>query len=130
MRNTAIFLFLAVLALSGWAMAQEEDFTVKGIIPFELKEHLIVIKVKINGSQKHYNFLLDTGGLTFIDKKVAEELALKTRGNSSRRKLHFVYLSGQVRRIRLRRPVHQYSPERWHLDKVKKFGKSLQHEWL
>jgi len=84
MRNTTIFLFLAVLALSGWAMAQEEDFTVKGIIPFELKEHLIVIKVKINGSQKQYDFLLDTGGLTFIDKEIAQELDLKTRGNMAK----------------------------------------------
>jgi hypothetical protein len=57
---------------------------VKGTIPFELKEHFIVIKGKINGSQKHYDLILDTGGLTFIDNKVAKELRLKTRGNMAK----------------------------------------------
>jgi predicted aspartyl protease len=84
MKKTAIFLFLAVLTSSGWAIVQEEDFTAKGIIPFELKEHLIIIKGKINGSQETYNFILDTGGLTFIDKEVAEELSLKSRGNMAK----------------------------------------------
>jgi len=84
MRKTTICFILVVLFLNGASLAQEENLTVKGIIPFELKEHLIIIKGKINGSQKHYNFLLDTGGLTFIDKEVAEELGLKTRGNMAK----------------------------------------------
>ena len=74
MKKTASILFLAVMISSGWAFAQEEDSTTNGIVPFELKEHLIIIKGKINGSQKSHNFLLDTGGLTFVDKKVAEDL--------------------------------------------------------
>ncbi|UCE41048.1 MAG: aspartyl protease family protein [Candidatus Aminicenantes bacterium] len=84
MRKTTSCLFLVVLLLNGGILAQEEDLAVKGIIPFELKEHLIIIKGKINGSQNHYNFLLDTGGLTFIDKEVAKELGLKTRGNMAK----------------------------------------------
>jgi hypothetical protein len=84
MKKAASFLVLAVLISSGWAFAQEKESAANGVIPFELKEHMIIIKGKINGSQKFYNFLLDTGGLTFVDKKVAEELALKTRGNMAK----------------------------------------------
>ncbi len=84
MRKTASFVFLAVLISNSWAIAQEEDVTIKGIIPFELKEHLIIIKGNINDSEETYNFLLDTGGLTFIDKKIAEELTLKTRGSMAK----------------------------------------------
>ena len=83
-RNTTICFILGVLLLGGAAFAQEEGSRVKGVFPFELKEHLIIVKGKINGSQKHYDLLLDTGGLTFIDKAVAEELGLKTRGNMAK----------------------------------------------
>lgn len=43
-----------------------------------------MIKGKINGSRAQYSFILDTGGLTFIDRKVAEELGLKIRGNMAK----------------------------------------------
>ncbi len=85
MRKTALHSFLLIaLLVNTVAHAQVEDLPVKGVIPFELKEHLIVIKGKINGSSKSYNFILDTGGLTFIDRKVAEELDLKIRGNMAK----------------------------------------------
>ena len=84
MRKTAICSFLTALLLNCVAFAQVEDLTVKGVIPFELKEHLIVIEGKIDGSQARYNFVLDTGALTFIDRKVAEELGLKIRGNMAK----------------------------------------------
>ena len=85
MRKTAIRSFLLIaLLLNTVAHAQVVDILAKGVIPFELKEHLIVIKGKINGSSKSYDFILDTGGLTFIDRKVAEELALKIRGNMAK----------------------------------------------
>ena len=85
MRKTAIRSFLLIaLLVNTLAHAQVEDLPVKGVIPFELKEHLIVIKGKINDSSKSYNFILDTGGLTFIDRKVAEELGLKIRGNMAK----------------------------------------------
>jgi len=66
------------------ALAQVEDLPLQGVLPFELKEHLIMIKGKINDSRAQYNFLLDTGALTFIDRKVAEELGLKIRGNMAK----------------------------------------------
>jgi len=84
MRKTAICSFLTAILLNCVALAQVEDLPVKGVIPFELKEYLIVIKGKINGSQEQYNFLLDTGALTFIDRKVAEELGLKIKGNMAK----------------------------------------------
>ena len=47
------------------------------VIPVDLRGHKIYVKVKINDSQKDYNFILDTGALTAIDEKVAAELNLK-----------------------------------------------------
>lgn len=84
MRKTSICLFLTALLLNCVVPAQVKDLPVEGVIPFELKEHLIVIKGKIDGSQKQYNFLLDTGALTFIAREVAEELDLKIRGNMAK----------------------------------------------
>jgi predicted aspartyl protease len=84
MRKTTIYLFLLALLLNCVVLAQVEDLPLQGVIPFELKEHLIMIKGKINDSRAQYNFLLDTGGLTFIDRKVAEELGLKIKGNMAK----------------------------------------------
>lgn len=84
MRKKTICSFLTALLLNCMALTQVEDLPVKGVIPFELKEHLIVIEGKINDSQEQYNFLLDTGALTFIDRKVAEELGLKIKGNMAK----------------------------------------------
>jgi len=84
MRKTTMCFILVVLFLKGATFAQQEELAVKGMIPFELKEHLIVIKGRINGSRKHFDLILDTGGLTFIDKEVAKELGLKTRGNMAK----------------------------------------------
>lgn len=84
MKKTTMCFILVLLFLEGATLAQQQELTVKGMIPFELKDHLIVIKGKINGSQKPYDLILDTGGLTFIDKKVVKELGLKTRGNMAK----------------------------------------------
>lgn len=84
MKNIVISTLLTAFLSSPVAFAQVVNGPVKGAIPFELKEHLIVIEGKINGSAKSYNFVLDTGGLTFIDRKVAEELGLKIRGNMAK----------------------------------------------
>ena len=46
-------------------------------IPFDLYGHIIFVEVKINDSQKAYNFLFDTGALCFIDEKAADELHLE-----------------------------------------------------
>ena len=84
MKKTVISTFLIAFLSSTAALAQVKDRPVKGAIPFELMEHLIVIKATINGSARSYRFVLDTGGLTFIDGKVAEELGLKIRGNMAK----------------------------------------------
>ena len=47
------------------------------VIPIKLKGHRIYVKVKINDNQKEYNFILDTGALTMIDKQIAKELDLE-----------------------------------------------------
>lgn len=84
MIKAAIVTLCMTLLLNGVILAQVEDLPTEGVIPFELREHLIVIKAKINDSSRMYNFILDTGGLTFIDRKVAEELGLKIRGNQAK----------------------------------------------
>jgi len=84
MNKTTFSLFFIVLLLINAVSAQDKDTTIKGTVPFELNEHLMIIKGKINGSQKNYRFVLDTGGLTFVDKDVVEELGLKTRGNMAK----------------------------------------------
>jgi len=76
--------FFAAFFCNAVVFAQVEDIPIKGTVPFELKEHCIIIKAKVNGSPRTYDFLLDTGALTFIDKEVAGELDLKTRGNMAK----------------------------------------------
>ena len=49
-------------------------------IPFDKLGHFVLLKAKINGSQKTYNFIVDTGAITIIDKDLANELGLKKRG--------------------------------------------------
>ena len=61
-------------------------------ISFEWQGHLIVVKGNINGSQDDYNFIIDTGALTFIDKNVAQELQLKQKGMMA--KINSLELSG------------------------------------
>ncbi len=47
------------------------------IIPFKIKgEHVIVVPVKINNSDKQYHFMVDTGTLTVVSSKTAMELNL------------------------------------------------------
>jgi len=46
------------------------------VIPFTHDSHPILIKAKLNHSQKEYTFIVDTGALTIISKQVAKELNL------------------------------------------------------
>ncbi len=61
-------------------------------VPFERLTHLMVTGVRINGSEQEYNFVIDTGGLTFVDKAVADELGLKQMGMQA--KMDSLDLSG------------------------------------
>ena len=45
-------------------------------IQFATEGRLILVKVKINHSREEYSFILDTGALTMVSKRVAEELSL------------------------------------------------------
>ncbi|MFC1564763.1 PDZ domain-containing protein [candidate division KSB1 bacterium] len=67
---------LLTLLFSLNVYSQEKDIQV----PFKLLTHFILVKVKVNNSPADYIFIVDTGGLTFIDKKLATELKLKQQG--------------------------------------------------
>lgn len=45
-------------------------------IPFSIKRHQILVKIKINHSREEYTFILDTGALTMVSERVAEKLSL------------------------------------------------------
>jgi len=49
-------------------------------VPFETLRHLLIVKVAINGSEDEYDFAVDIGALTFVDKNVAGKLLLKQKG--------------------------------------------------
>ena len=59
---------------SGEAVIQDEiDITV----PFDLRGHAIIVEARINEHSKEYNFILDTGAITFITQETANELNLE-----------------------------------------------------
>ena len=62
-------------------------------IPYKMAGHHILIGGKINNSPDTYNFIVDTGGMTFIDKKVADQLGLKQMGFQA--KINTLNISGQ-----------------------------------
>ncbi|MDJ0766631.1 MAG: aspartyl protease family protein [Myxococcota bacterium] len=45
-------------------------------LTFEMKSHLILVKVKLNDTEKFYSFILDTGAMTIIDERLMDELSL------------------------------------------------------
>ena len=61
-------------------------------ISFEMLSHLLLVRAKINDAPEDYNFVIDTGGLTFIDKAVADDLQLKQQGMMA--KINRLDLSG------------------------------------
>jgi len=73
------FIFFICLFLSNILFAVTNE-NPAGEVPFLKKDHYILVKAKINDFPHDYNFIIDTGGLTFIDKAVVEELNLKQRG--------------------------------------------------
>lgn len=64
------------------------------IIPIKLMEHKILVSVKLNESKKDFNFLLDTGALTFVSQKTANELNLKKGAEMpTMKKAEYAYLT-------------------------------------
>jgi len=75
------FVFSALVCISAlFAFSQNEPAQKEGLIPFELKEHVIFIKGKINDHPEEYNFIVDTGGVTTLDSGTADQLQLKRKG--------------------------------------------------
>ena len=58
--------------MNGGSVEKGTEYTTK----FEVIGKLIILKVKINGGEKEYDFIFDTGAVTAIDKKLAKELNL------------------------------------------------------
>jgi hypothetical protein len=70
------FLGLVAVGAPGGARAAARETA----IPFDLVDHVILVKCRINDAPKLYDFVVDTGALTVIDKALADELQLKQRG--------------------------------------------------
>jgi len=74
-------LLLSLLFFTSLPLSAEANESVKeAVIPFELSDYLILVKCRINDSKEFYNFVLDTGGIMAIDKKLADDLKLKRLG--------------------------------------------------
>ena len=92
-----IFAFMAILLLVYNLQGAGDKITVMKI-PFNKLGHHILVKAKIDGSRNSYNFMVDTGGLTFIDKKIVKDLQLKQKGPMA--KITSLGLSGyQIKNI-------------------------------
>jgi len=83
MKNLKINSILIVLLLLT-CMSCRKNFLVKPsiiptdfstTIPFEMRDGIIVVQVEIRGQL--YDFMVDSGGLNLVSKKVAQELGLK-----------------------------------------------------
>jgi predicted aspartyl protease len=75
-----VIMLCLVLVIVNIISGQTDSKLIVGIIPFDLKEHIIIVKAKINNSEEKYNFIVDTGGRTFLDKETAQKLQLKQKG--------------------------------------------------
>ena len=65
-------IFRTLKAMKSGSVEKGVEYTTK----FEVVGKLILLKVKINGGDKEYDFIFDTGAVTAIDKKLAKELNL------------------------------------------------------
>ncbi len=75
--NIVFLVFLSTL----FTYPQDVPAQKEGIIPFELKEHIILVKGKINDHPEEYNFIVDTGGMIMLNDETANKLKLKRLGN-------------------------------------------------
>ncbi|HEY5498829.1 MAG TPA: hypothetical protein VIK20_00450, partial [Bacteroidales bacterium] len=85
------FFLIMFIGLFTFGVSVETEKAAKeAVIPFELLDYVILVKCKINDSKEFYNFILDTGGVTVIDKTLANELKLKQLGPQA--KINTFYL--------------------------------------
>jgi hypothetical protein len=73
MRPAVAILIAVVLA----SIASAADAAHEGSVNYDLLGHMMVVEARINDSEEEYTFAVDTGGLTFLDKAIADELGLK-----------------------------------------------------
>ncbi|UCC40317.1 MAG: PDZ domain-containing protein [Candidatus Aminicenantes bacterium] len=90
MKRSLIIFLLFILLTTHFTMGIAPP--PENTISFKWQGHLIVVEGNINSSQDNYNFIIDTGALTFIDKNVAQELQLKQKGMMA--KINSLELSG------------------------------------
>lgn len=81
LKTNIIFVVFLVFIPTLFIYPQNVPVQKEGIIPFELKEHIIFVKGKINDQAEEYNFIVDTGGLTMLNDEIANKLQLKRLGN-------------------------------------------------
>ena len=85
--------FFLIVAMGWFAFclpAETEKIAKVSVIPFELLDYIIIVKCRINDAKEFFNFVLDTGGVTVIDKTLADELKLKQLGPQA--KINTLYL--------------------------------------
>lgn len=82
MKKSTVFalLVLGIGAFSFGSRGETED----GDIPFRMLGHLMMVQATINDSPEAFNFVVDTGGATFVSKEVADGLGLKQLGQQAK----------------------------------------------
>jgi hypothetical protein len=73
MRPAVAILIGIILA----SLAPPADAAREASVNYNLLGHLMVVDARVNDSEEEYTFAIDTGGLTFIDKALADDLGLK-----------------------------------------------------
>ena len=81
LKTNIIFIVFLVFLSTLFTFPQNMPAQKEGIVPFELKEHLIFVKGKINDHPEEYNFIVDTGGVIMLNDETANKLKLKRLGN-------------------------------------------------
>jgi hypothetical protein len=63
--------------LRKFSSGRPTETATESVIPFDLVGHTIRVKARINGSTSEYDFILDTGAITMMDERVAQELKIE-----------------------------------------------------
>lgn len=92
MKKISLLIFVALSFFP--VSASAEDIK----IPFEVENHIIIVKASINGSAEKFNLFVDTGGVTMLDSKVAEKLNLKRRGAMAKMD-SLAFSGGEIKKI-------------------------------
>jgi hypothetical protein len=94
MRFGALLLIVGALLVSAAAQESRVAPPTETVVPFELQGYYLMVKCRINDAPQAYDFVVDTGGLTCLDKSLADGLGLKQRGPQA--KIDHLRLGGLV----------------------------------